>query len=240
MPSEPGLSGFLARIARPEFGLLRRRGNAARAVGFHQRAAIGFLVVGDADLKDGDLEAEQRAGERQRRAPLAGAGLGREPRDALLLVVPGLRHRGVRLVRARRRDAFVLEIDLRRRVERPLETARADERRRPPHAVDVADRLGDVDRAFGRYLLEDQRHREQRLEIGGADRLLRSRMQHRRQRLRQIGREVVPGLRDLRFVENVFELITHATLHAESQLLPQASISRIGRRQNPLSRPPGS
>jgi hypothetical protein len=37
-------------------------------------------------------------------------------------------------------------------------------------------------------------------------------MQHRRQRLRQIGREVVPGFRDLRFVENVFELITHATL----------------------------
>ena len=26
------------------------------------------------------------------------------------------------------------------------------------------------------------------------------------------GREVVPGFRDLRFVEHVFELITHATL----------------------------
>ena len=145
-----------------------------------------------------------------------------------LLVVPGLRHRGVRLVRARRRDAFVLEIDLRRRAERLLETARADERRRPPHAVDVADRLGDLDRALGRYLLEDQGHREQRLEIGGADRLLRARMQHRRQRLRQIGREVVPGFRDLRFVENVFELITHATLHAESQLLPHASYPGSG------------
>src|SRR4029079_123918 len=94
--------------------------------------------------KDRDLKAEQRAGKCERRAPLASAGLGRKPLDALLLVVPGLRHRGVRLVRARRRDALVLEVDLRRRIERPLEATRADERRRTPHAVDVADTLAGV------------------------------------------------------------------------------------------------
>ena len=50
------------------------------------------------------LEVELRAGEGERRAPLAGAGLGGEPRDALRLVVEGLRHRGVGLVRAGRAD----------------------------------------------------------------------------------------------------------------------------------------
>ena len=131
--------------------------------------------------------------------------------DALLLVVPGLRHRGIRLVRARRRDAFVLEIDLGRRLQRLFQPARADERRRPPHAVDVADRLRDVDGALRRHLLQDQRHREQRLEIGGADRLLGAGMQNRRQRLRQIGRKVVPSFRNLCFVENEFDLTAHAT-----------------------------
>ena len=54
--------------------------------------------------------------------------------DAGLRVVPSLRHRGVRLVRARRRDAFVLVVDLRRRAERFLEPVRAIQRRWAPHA----------------------------------------------------------------------------------------------------------
>ena len=153
----------------------------------------------------------RRAGKSERRAPLPGAGLGGEPLDALFLVVPGLRHRGVRLVRARWRDAFVFEIDLGRRLQRLFQPARADERRRPPQAVDVADRLRDVDGALRGNLLQDQRHREQRLEIAGADRLLGAGMQNRRQRLRQIGREVVPSFRNLCFVENEFDLTAHAT-----------------------------
>ena len=187
MPSEPGLFGVLGQDGAAGFGFVRRRGDAARAVGLHQRAAIGLLVEGDAHQEHGDLDAEQRTGEGERRAPLAGAGLGRELLDAGLLVVPGLRHRGVGLVRARRRDAFVLVVDLGRRAELLLQPARADQRRRPPHAVDVAHRLGDVDVALRRHLLHDQRHRKQRLEIGGADRLLGAGMQNRRQRLRQVG-----------------------------------------------------
>ena len=212
MPSEPGLFGSLARIALPEIGLVRGRGDAARAIGFHQRAAIRLLVIRHADLEHGHIDAEQRAGKSERGAPLPGAGLGREPLDALLFVVPGLRHGGVRLVRARRRDAFVFVIDLCRRPQRLLEAARAHQRRRPPHAVNVADRLGDIDSALGRYFLEDERHRKQRLEVARADRLLGAGMQDRRQRLRQIGREIVPSFRNLRFVEDEFHLITHATL----------------------------
>ncbi len=88
--------------------------------------------------------------------------------DAGLGVVPGLRHRGVRLVRAGRRDAFVLVVDLRRRAERLLEAVRADQRRRPPQAEHLAHRLGNLDLAFGRDLLHDQRHREQRRQVVGA------------------------------------------------------------------------
>jgi len=92
------------------------------------------------------------------------------------------------------------------------EPAGETKRRRPPHAVDVADRLGDVDGAFLRYFLQDQRHRKQRLEIAGTDRLLGAGMQHRRQRLRQIGRQIVPSLRNVLLVEDEFDLIAHAFL----------------------------
>ena len=90
-----------------------------------------------------------------------------------------------------------------------LETARAVERGRPPLPVDVAHRLRDLDLALGRDLLQDQRHREERREIVGADRLQRARMQHRRRRRRQVGHQVVPVLRDARFVEQVLDGVGH-------------------------------
>ena len=212
MPSEPGLSGCCFQDGAAGIGLVRRRRDAARAVGLHQRAAIGLLIVGHPHLEHRDVDAEQRAGEGKRGAPLPGAGLRGQPLDARLLVVPGLRHRGVRLVRAGRRDAFVFEVDLGRRAELLLEPARADQRRRPPHPVDVADRLRNVDVTLGRDLLHDQFHREQRLEVGGADRLLGAGMQDGRQRLGKIGRQIVPSLRNMVFVQDVFDLVTHATL----------------------------
>ena len=57
-------------------------------------------------------------GEGERGAPLPGAGLGRQLLDAGFLVVEGLRHRGVGLVAAGRRDALVFVEDARRRIER--------------------------------------------------------------------------------------------------------------------------
>ncbi len=151
-------------------------------------------------------------GEGERRAPLPGPGFSAQPLDARLFVVPGLRHRGVRLVRTGGRDAFVFEVDLGRRAELLLKPPRADQRRRPPHPVDVADRLRNVEIALARHLLEDELHWEKRLEIGGADWLLGSRMQDRRQWLGEIGRQVVPSFRNILFIQDEFDLITHATL----------------------------
>ena len=122
MPSEPVWSGFSredasGRTAVSGLGLATTCG----AVGLHQVAPVRLLVVRGADHVDLDLEPEDRAGEGQRAAPLAGARLGREPLDALLLVVERLGERGVGLVAARRADALVLVVDVRRRIERLLE-----------------------------------------------------------------------------------------------------------------------
>ena len=123
-------------------------GTQRRAVGLHQRPSVRLLVVRHAHHEDLHLDAEERAGKRERRAPLAGARLGGDLLDAGFAVVERLRDRGVRLVAAGRADAFVLVVDARRRLQRLLEAPGAEERRRAPLAVDVAHRPGDLDLAL--------------------------------------------------------------------------------------------
>ena len=87
--------------------------------------------------------------------------------DAGLLVLVRLRDRAVRLVRAGRRDALVLEVDVRGGVERLLEPAGAVERRGAVDPVGVAHLVGDLDLRLRRHLLLDQAHREDRREVVG-------------------------------------------------------------------------
>ena len=82
-------------------GLRAGAGGDRGAEGLHQRAAIGLLVVADAHHVDLAIQAEEGAGHGQRRAPLAGAGLGGEVLGAVLLVVIGLRDGGVRACASR-------------------------------------------------------------------------------------------------------------------------------------------
>jgi hypothetical protein len=167
----------------------------------HHDAAVGLLLIGHLHHVDLALQPEQLAGQRQGRAPLAGAGLGRQAGDLLLLVVVGLGHRGVRLVAAGRAHAFVLVVDAGRRAERFLQPPRAVERRGAPQAVDVAHLVGDLDPALLADLLLDQFHGEQRGEVRRADRLLGAGMQHRRRRRLEVGLDVVPLGRDVLLVE---------------------------------------
>ena len=190
-------------------GLVARARDAFRAIGLHQRPPVGLLVVGDLDHVDLDLEAEQRAGEGERRAPLPRAGLGRELRDAFLLVVEGLGHGGVGLVAAGGADALVFVEDARGRSERLLQPPSAIKRRRAPHAIDVADRLRDLDLPFAAHFLADERHRKQRAKIVRPDRLTRARMQHRGRRRRQVGDDVVPGVRNPVLAQEIFGLLAH-------------------------------
>ena len=118
IPRLPGRVGVLGEDRAPGVRLLGRARDDRRAPRLDHRAPERLLVVRDANHVDLALEPEQLAGERERAAPLAGAGLGREARAALALVVEGLRDGGVRLVAAGGADALVLVEDPRARPDR--------------------------------------------------------------------------------------------------------------------------
>ena len=166
----------MARVGFAGLRQIRRRAVDGCAPGLDHRAAIGLLVVARADHEHLALDAEQRACERERGAPLPGAGLRREPLDPGLRILVGLGDGGVGLVRPGGRYALVLVVDVRGGIERALPAAGAEERCGTPQLVGVTDGLGDLDLRLGRDLLKDQRHREDRREVVGAGGLERARM----------------------------------------------------------------
>ena len=185
---------MLGQNGAARLGLLARAGGHRCAEGLHQRAAIGLLVVAHAHHVDLAVQAEERAGHGQRRAPLPGAGLGGQVLGAFLLVVIGLRHGGVQLVRAGRAHALVLVVNVRRRIQRLLQAARAKQRRGPPLRIDLPHFAGNLDLPLGADFLQDQAHGKQRRQVVGADGFQRAGVQRRRHRLGQIGGNVVPGM----------------------------------------------
>ena len=212
------------------------RAQHARSPGLDHRAPVGLLVVARAHHVDGALEAEHRAGQRQRRAPLPGAGLGDQPAHAGLLVGVGLRDGAVGLVRARGGDALVLVEDLRRGIELGLEPLRAVQRRRAPQPQRVAHRLGDLDLRLGRDLLLDQRHREDRREVGRPGGLAGLRVQRRDGVARQVGQQVDPVGRDRRLGERDLHVAGHGrTLPRERRTSGRQG--RIGARQTAAGHP---
>src|ERR1700739_2166087 len=122
--------------------------HAIGAPSLHQRLAIRLLIEADLYHVHAHIEAEYRAREGERRAPLSRAGLGSEPLDAGLLVVEGLSYGRIGFVAARRAHPLVFVVDLGRRIESPLQPARPIERGGTPLAVDLPVRFGDFDRAF--------------------------------------------------------------------------------------------
>ena len=209
MPSEPGWSGRCARMARPELVSLDGLRDAARAVGFHQRAAIRLLVVGHAHLEHLHLipnSAPAKASDDPHwPAPVSVASFLMPA--CWLYQACGTAVLGLWLPAGR--DALVLVVDLGRRAEGLFQTVRTDQRRRPPQLEDLAHRLGDRDLTLGGHLLHDQFHREQRRQVVRTDRLHRARVQHRRRRHGQVGGDVVPVLGHLALVEQELGLGTH-------------------------------
>ena len=201
MPRLPGWSGSSASSWRPYSVIGDGLECSGRPVHLHHRLAVRLRAVRGRDLPDLALDAVLGGGEGEGGAPLPGPGLRRQLADAFLVVVVGLRHRRVRLVRAGRADALVLVVDAGRGAERPLQPAGPEQRARPPEPVDVEHTAGDVDVGGGGDLLLDQGHREQRRQVVRADRLPGPRVQRRRGRRRQIGDEVVPLGRLLGLVE---------------------------------------
>ena len=188
---------------------LRGRSGAGRAPGFHQRPAVGFLIVGNPHHEDFHFDAEQRPGEGQRGTPLPGAGFGGDAFDAGFLVVERLSDGGVGFVAAGRTDAFVLVIDPRRSAERPFQPAGPIQRAGSPLPIDLPDRFRNLDLSLGGHFLLDQRHREQRRQIIRPDRLQRTGMQHRRRWFWQVRDQVIPEFWHSTLIEHVFNGFAH-------------------------------
>ena len=79
----------------------------------HDASAVGLLLIRYFHLIYSRIDAEHAGGVCERRAPLAGAGLGGDIGDAFLFAVIGLRNCRIEFVRTHRRHALVLEIDVR-------------------------------------------------------------------------------------------------------------------------------
>ena len=189
----PGAVRMLGEHRAPGVGVLAGARDAGRAVGLHHRLAVGLLVEAHPHHVHLHLQPEERRRVGQRRAPLPGPGLRRQTRDPRFLVVERLGDGGVGLVAAGGAHPLVLVVDARGGIEGLLQPAGAVERGRAPRAVRLAHRRRDLDLALGRHLLPDQRHRKERREVVGTDRLEGAGMQHRRGRAGQIRLEVVPG-----------------------------------------------
>ena len=184
--------GIVGQSAASRVGQRAGRGDHLGSPRVHQQLAVRFLLVADLDHEDFQVEAEVLAGQRDGRTPLSAARFGRQVLDALFGVVVGLRQGRVGLVRAGGRDAFVLEIDLRRRVERPFQRIGPHERRTAPDAVEVAHLVGDVDEAFGRELLPYEFFGEDAVHLFGRHGTAGAGIERRQRFLRHVGHDVVP------------------------------------------------
>ena len=127
---------------------------------------------------------------------MPGTGLGGEVLGAFLFVVVGLRQGGVQLVRAGGAHAFILVVNVRRRIQRLFQAAGAEERRGTPLRIKLPHFAGNLDLALLAHFLQNQTHGKQRRQVVGTERLQGSWMQRRRHRRGQIGGNVVPGKRN--------------------------------------------
>ena len=199
-------AGELRKDAASGLGRFRRRRRDGRAVGAHDLAAERLLFVGALHHVDVAVEAEERAGHGERRAPLPRAGLGRDALQALLLRVVSLRDGGVQLVAAGRVVALELVVDLRGGLQRLFQKVRADQRRRTVHLVEVEHlvRNRDLRRIVVEFLLH-QLIAEHVPELLRGHRLTRSGIQQRRGLGLHVGADVVPRLRQ--FVLGEIDLV---------------------------------
>jgi len=178
--------------------------DALGAPGVHHHPPVGFLFITHADHEDAALQAEHRAGHRQRAPPLAGAGFRREALHPEDLVEVSLWNGRVGFVRPGRTRPFIFVVDLHRGVENLLEIVRTAKGARTPDQVLVEDVFGNVDPPLPAHLLLDEVHRKDRRQVLRRDRFPRSRVKGRAHRFGHVRLDVVPLLRN--FVIRQYDL----------------------------------
>ena len=187
-------------------GHRRGRGDR-RAESLHDGTAVRLLVVTGLDHIHRALDAELLGRIGKGAAPLAGSGLRGDIGDTLLLGVIGLRQGGIQLVRTRRGDTLVLEIDVGRRAESRLELIGTHQRRAAVGRILLADRLRNgnpfvdgIELLLGTLLAED------RVEVFRLECLPGAGMEDGLGLVGHNRLDVEPCLRDLAVRENEFFL----------------------------------
>ena len=184
-----------------------------RTEGTHDQRPVRLLLHGNLHLVDSRLQPEHLRSIGQGGPPLAGTGLRGDVRNAFLLAVVALRKGRVDLVRAQRIHAFVLEVDVGRRVKGFLQGVGTDERCRTVIPVHIQHLFRNVNPCVLRVkLLTRTFHAEDLGKILGFHGLVGDRMEGRKRFDRHIRLNVVPLCGNVLLVEQVSFLVCHTVL----------------------------
>ena len=177
----------------PGTGTHTRRCNHLCSECLHDRTTVRFLMVADFHHIDSQFQTERLGCVGEGCAPLTGTCLSRNIRYAFLLAIISLRQSGVQFVRTDRADTFVLEIDMRWRIQCFFQTVGTDERCRTPNLIHVANFFGNFNPRISRiHFLLGSPFREQRVQVFFFQRLLRLGVKHGHRFVLHIRHDVIP------------------------------------------------
>ena len=197
-----GGTGMLLQDLAANLGGHGGAGGDLRAVGTHDLAAEGLLLIAHLDHEHLAVQAQIGTGHAQSGAPLTGAGFGGDALQTLLLGVIGLGDGRIQLVGTGGVVALELVIDLGGRAQLFLQAIGADQGRGSVHFVKVADFPGNIDIGRGIIqLLTDQFVAENRPQVVETHGLQRRRIAERGGLVFHVGPKIVPGLGHFVFAE---------------------------------------
>ena len=136
---------MLGQNPSAHFGFHGRGRRHRCAVGAHDLAAKGLLLIAALDHIHLAVQTEVAAGHGKRGAPLSGTGFGSHTLQALLLGIVGLGDGGIELVAAAGVVAFEFVVDFRRSPELFLQAVRPDQGSGAVHFIEITDFRGNFE-----------------------------------------------------------------------------------------------
>ena len=217
-----GGAGMLLEDLPADGGSLRGRGGNGSAVGPHDLSAEGLLLVADLYHIHLAVQTQVCASHGQGRAPLAGAGLGGNTFEALLLGIIGLGNGTVQLVGAGGIVALKLVVDLGGGAQGLFQAVGPYQGRGTVHLVEIQDLLGNGDLpVIIVQLLADQLVAEHRAQVLKAHGLSGAGIQQGSGLDLHVSPDIVPCLGhlvfgEINFVGNVVDFGCHGAFSFHS------------------------